>query len=123
MSCSRIMNIQPRAFCAAVIAVTCIACSTVQAQFFRNPGVGGVKIDTDGVVSNPQVGELKQLHDAWQNGLQPVPADLQKWAELRFVSLKQLESERVKRESYIGPCLPAGGVCGELPAAHTFNPR
>jgi len=87
------MNIQPRAFCAAVIAVTCIACSSANGQFFRNPGVGGVKIDTDGVISNPQVGELKQLHDAWQKGLQPVPADLQKWAELRFVSLKQLESE------------------------------
>src|SRR5947207_14514819 len=94
MSCMRIMNNRSRAFCAAVIAFTCIACSSVQAQFgFRNPGVGGVKIDTDGVVSNPQVGELKQLHDAWQKGLQPVPADLQKWAELRFVSLKQLESE------------------------------
>jgi RNA polymerase sigma-70 factor (ECF subfamily) len=39
------------------------------------------------------------------------------------LALKQLESARVKRESYIGPWLPAGGVCGERPAAHTFNPR
>jgi hypothetical protein len=52
-----------------------------------------VKIDTDGVVSNPQVGELKQLQAAWQKGLEKVPADLQKWTDLRFVSLKQLEAE------------------------------
>jgi hypothetical protein len=55
--------------------------------------VGGVKIDTDGVISNPQVAELKQLQAAWQKGMEPVPADLEKWTELRFVSLKQLESE------------------------------
>src|SRR4051812_22694405 len=93
MSCSRTMNLKPRAFYAAVIAVTCFASIPAYGQFFRQPGVGGVKINTDGVVANPQVGELKELQAAWQKGLQPVPADLQKWAELRFVSLKQLESE------------------------------
>ena len=61
--------------------------------FGRNAAVGGVKIDADGVVSNPQVGELKELQSAWQKGLEQVPADLQKWTDLRFVSLKQLESE------------------------------
>src|SRR3954453_15063216 len=94
MSSHRIDYLQRRLLLAAVTAVVCLACASAHAQFgFRNPGVGGVKIDTDGVVSNPQVGELKQLHDAWQKGLQSVPADLQKWAELRFVSLKQLEAE------------------------------
>ena len=52
-----------------------------------------MKIDTDGVVSNPQVGQQKELQSAWQKGLQPVPEDLNKWTDLRFVSLKQLEAE------------------------------
>src|SRR5215475_1103843 len=77
----------------ATVAAVCITCSQASAQFFRQPSVGGVKIDTDGVISNPQVAELKQLQAAWQKGLEPVPADLQKWTDLRFVSLKQLESE------------------------------
>ncbi len=80
------------AIIAGLLAV-CGFCNSAHAQFFRNPSVGGVKIDTDGVVSNPQIGELKQLQSAWQKGLQPVPEDLNRWADLRFVSLKQLEAE------------------------------
>jgi hypothetical protein len=80
------------AIIAGLVAV-CSYCSSAHAQFFRNPSVGGVKIDTDGVVSNPQVGEQKALQSAWQKGLQPVPEDLNKWTDLRFVSLKQLEAE------------------------------
>jgi hypothetical protein len=76
----------------AVIAAGAV-CGPADAQFFRNPSVGGVKIDTDGVVSNPQIGELKELQAAWQKGIQPIPKDLNKWADLRFVSLKQLEAE------------------------------
>src|SRR5205085_1418814 len=78
---------------ATAFAAICIANTPARAQLFRSAAVGGVKIDTDGVVSNPQVGELKQLQSAWQKGLQQVPADLEKWTDLRFVSLKQLESE------------------------------
>jgi len=79
---------------AVAIAAFGLASSRVEAQFgFRQPSVGGVKIDADGVVSNPQVGELKQLQAAWQKGLQQIPADLDKWTDLRFISLKQLESE------------------------------
>jgi hypothetical protein len=91
----RIFNSNTGARVAALAAVIAISVSNrpANAQFFRNPSVGGVKIDTDGVVSNPQVGELKDLQSAWQKGLQPVPEDLNKPAELRFVSLKQLEAE------------------------------
>lgn len=81
---------------ALTLAVLGVALNPAQAQFGgfgRNAGVGGVKIDADGVVSNPQVGELQELRSAWQKGLEQVPADLQKWAELRFVSLKQIEAE------------------------------
>ncbi len=96
MSCTFSSKQQRRVLVALAIAAVCVSFNSVRAQFggaFRNPGVGGVKIDTDGVVSNPQVGELKQLQAAWQKGLQQVPADLEKWTDLRFVSLKQIESE------------------------------
>ncbi|MGD9632508.1 MAG: DUF1598 domain-containing protein [Pirellulales bacterium] len=81
----------------AVIAVGSLA-QVGWAQFFRGGAVGGVKVDVDGVLSNPQVSELKELRQAWQAGLQDVPADLQKPAELRFVSLKRLEAEAAKAQ-------------------------
>lgn len=93
MSCIPNINARRLLACAAVTATICVSNIPASAQFFRQPSVGGVKIDTDGVVSNPQVGELKQLQAAWQKGLQQVPADLAKWTDLRFVSLKQLEAE------------------------------
>ena len=92
MACVVTSGIQRIAFAVAVVSVL-FACNLAQAQFFRNASVGGVKIDTDGVVSNPQVGELKELQSAWQKGLEQVPAELEKWTDLRFVSLKQIESE------------------------------
>lgn len=79
--------------------------TTAYAQFFRGGSVGGVKVDVDGVLSNPEVGELKELRAAWQNGLQPVPADLQKSTELRFVSLRHLEAE-VARAQEQGQPIP-----------------
>ncbi len=93
MSCFSLTAIRRLTFAAVAIAVFGITSNEATAQFFRNPSVGGVKIDTDGVLTNPQVGELKQLQAAWQKGLEQVPADLEKWTDLRFVSLKQLESE------------------------------
>jgi hypothetical protein len=78
---------------AAAAALFNTLAGTSRAQFFRSGAVGGVKIDVDGVVSNPEVGELKELQAAWEKGLQQVPADLEKWTALRFVSLRQLESQ------------------------------
>lgn len=97
MSCV-LYTISRRHFVVALaLTAVCVTCNPVAAQFGggfgRNSSVGGVKVDTDGVVSNPQIGELKQLQSAWQKGLQQVPVDLQKWTDLRFVSLKQLETE------------------------------
>lgn len=66
--------------------------TTCHAQFFRTGAVGGVKVDVDGVVSNAEIGELEDLQAAWEKGLQEVPADLEAWNELRFVSLRQLET-------------------------------
>lgn len=64
-----------------------------EAQFFRQNAVGGVKIDADGVVSNPEVGELRELQSAWQQGLADVPADLEPLVDRRYVSLKKLEAQ------------------------------
>lgn len=93
MTCM-VSSLSKRVLAATAVVAVLLACRSAQAQFgFRNPGVGGVKIDADGVVSNPQVGEMKDLQAVWQKGLQQVPDDLQKWTDLRFVSLKQLDSE------------------------------
>ncbi|HEY3394063.1 MAG TPA: DUF1598 domain-containing protein [Lacipirellulaceae bacterium] len=80
----------------AVTATLGAFASTSRAQFFRSGAVGGVKVDVDGVLSNPEVGELKELQAAWQKGLEEVPADLEAWTDLRFVSLRQLESKIAK---------------------------
>src|SRR5688572_10961952 len=96
MSYSMTTISRQRFIAAFAIAAIGFAINPVHAQFGgfgRNAAVGGVKIDADGVVSNPQVGELKELQSAWQKGLGKVPEDLQKWTDLRFVSLKQIESE------------------------------
>lgn len=88
-SCRRILA-------ACVVVAVVVAGGSAQAQLglgFRGSAVGGVKIDAEGVVTNPQVGEMKELQATWQKGLQQVPNDLQKWTDLRFVSLKQLEAE------------------------------
>ncbi|HJQ79236.1 MAG TPA: DUF1598 domain-containing protein [Lacipirellulaceae bacterium] len=83
-----------RVFAFLVAAATLGAfASTSRAQFFRSGAVGGVKVDVDGVLTNPEVGELKELQAAWQQGLEEVPADLEPWTDLRFVSLRQLESK------------------------------
>lgn len=91
----RVIN---RGFCrllaaAMFVATLGVLTNTSQAQFFRQGAVGGVKIDAEGVLTNPEMGDMKELQAAWQKGLQEVPADLSKWTELRFVSLRQLESQ------------------------------
>ena len=79
---------------AALVGVVLFSvASQLQAQFFRSGAVGGVKVDVDGVVSNPEVSELKELQTAWEQGLHEVPTDLEKWTDVRFVSLKQLEAQ------------------------------
>ncbi len=73
----------------------CLSTRSAEAQIFAR-AVGGVAVDVDGVVSNPEVGELKELQAAWQRGLDEVPGDLQAWADLRFVSVRQLELQMEK---------------------------
>src|SRR5205809_958268 len=82
----------PMIAAAAVAIVGSMLCARSQAQVIFRP-VGGVRIDAAGVVSNPEVGDLKELQVAWQKGLAEVPADMNAWTDLRFVSLRQLEAE------------------------------
>jgi hypothetical protein len=96
-------------FLSIVLAVvaTCFLAERAQAQLglgFRS-SVGGVKVDVDGVLSNPDVSEAKELQAAWQAGLQEIPADLQQPADLRFVSLRRLDTE-IARANQDGKPLP-----------------
>ncbi|MEM6329268.1 MAG: DUF1598 domain-containing protein [Planctomycetota bacterium] len=59
----------------------------------RGGAVGGIFIDPQGVVSTPDKGDAEQLLAVWQSGLNPVPRDLQAYAERRYVSLRGLESQ------------------------------
>jgi len=90
----------------SVVAAVAFLAIALQAQvgqaqrgfFGTGAAVGGVKVDVDGVLSNPEVSELKELRQAWQAGLQRVPDELQKPTELRFVSLKRLEAEAAQAQ-------------------------
>jgi hypothetical protein len=87
---------------AAAIVFCSIIVDEVRAQIFAR-AVGGVAVDVEGVVSNPAVGEMKELQAAWQQGLADVPEDLEAWADLRFVSLGQLEAKIAEARAAGGP--------------------
>ncbi|MCO6046588.1 DUF1598 domain-containing protein [Aeoliella sp. ICT_H6.2] len=65
---------------------------TYAGGFIRSNAVGGVSIDPEGVVSNPEVGDPEQLAAAWKSGLDEVPGDIAKKSNLRFVSLREMEA-------------------------------
>lgn len=93
-----------------ILGVVCAALALVgpresRAQFFRGGAVGGVSIDANGVVSAVEQGHSEKMMAAWQQGLKQAPADLQKYTDLRFVSLKKLEAEIAKHLSS-GEALP-----------------
>lgn len=87
-----LLKLVPLGVCAA--AVIAIGARTLEAGgLIRGAAVGGVHVDAQGVVSTPEVGDNEQLLAAWQSGLDPVPADLQEYTDLRYVSLKNLEKQ------------------------------
>ncbi|MEX2317373.1 MAG: DUF1598 domain-containing protein [Pirellulales bacterium] len=79
-----------------LVAAWSALAGVAQGQFTRFGAVGGVKVDVDGVISHPDAGDFRQLQVAWQQGLEPVPADLNAAADLRFVSLRSLEAEAAR---------------------------
>lgn len=66
--------------------------STWAGGFIRSQAVGGVAIDAEGVLANPEVGGNDQLRAAWENGLDEVPQDMATASDLRFVSLRRVEA-------------------------------
>jgi hypothetical protein len=71
--------------------------------FVRGGAVGGVKIDANGVLSNPTTTDLKELQQAWQAGMENIAADMDDPVDLRFVSLKSLEAEIVRHREALEP--------------------
>ncbi|WP_197525074.1 DUF1598 domain-containing protein [Botrimarina hoheduenensis] len=58
----------------------------------RAPAVGGIYIDTEGVVSAPAEDATEQLRAAWEASLAPVPENLDPLVDLRMVSLRGVEA-------------------------------
>ncbi len=81
----------PRSFFAALAVLIVLAPSAWAGGFIRSNAVGGVAIDAEGVLANPELGDPDQLAAAWKNGLDEVPGDIAQPAGLRFVSLRQIE--------------------------------
>ncbi len=63
-----------------------------QAGFGNNSAVGGVSINTEGILSVPTVEEQRQLETVRKNASADIPTDLEAYTELRAVSLKRLEA-------------------------------
>jgi hypothetical protein len=79
---------------AALAACVAVALSALQTQAqIVNQAIGGVSVNADGVVDVPSVEDEAALGQLRESALAAVPQDLQKWADMRAVSLKQIEAE------------------------------
>ncbi len=85
------MQLVSRSSVAAITVMAVLSQTALAGGFLRQNAVGGVSIDAQGVLSNPEVGDPEQLKTAWENGLDPVPGELTKASDLRFVSLRRVE--------------------------------
>lgn len=91
-----------------VALVACVAAwlSAVQTHAqIVNQAIGGVSVNADGVVDVPSVEDEATLGKLRESALAAVPKDLQKWSDLRAVSLKQIEAE-IARSLAEGKPLP-----------------
>ncbi len=67
-----------------------VGANSARAQFFRQ-AVGGVSIDAAGALMNAERDAVRQLAKVRMQALAAVPGDLKEPAELRKISLRQLE--------------------------------
>lgn len=76
-----------------VLAVVAMLTAPAQAQIFSNQrAVGGVMLDTDGMIRDATLAERNQLRETIVKALQKVPAEMNGQTELRKVSLKRLDA-------------------------------
>ncbi len=87
-----VLGRQPIVTLCAVAVVVLVCNQSAWAQFGRNSAVGGVDINAEGVLRNPEVHNSDQLLRVWQNALGDVPQKFDKKSDLRFVSLRGLEA-------------------------------
>ena len=78
------------------ITLVCSSTSSARAQFgggmFRNPVVGGISIDAEGVVCQPHVQRRETLRRLMREALRQAPSEMNQPAKLRKISLRRLEA-------------------------------
>lgn len=84
----------PRSLPMLLLALLVAGPTTVWAghRLFRNNAVGGVSIDTEGVLRQPSPEGRKMLLEELRKDLRKAPAELAMPVELRMVSLRRLEA-------------------------------
>lgn len=86
-----------RLACAAVLALTTLfAVAEMSSAQIVQRAVGGVAIDTDGVLSSLTMEDTKQLKDLRKTALDRVPTELAAFDKMRGVSLKQINAAIAK---------------------------
>ena len=86
---ARAMVVWAASLCGAVL----IFASTAQGQIsFREPAVGGISIDTDGVVHQPTLEHIQLAHQRMLAEIAGPSQQLQAPARQRMISLRRLES-------------------------------
>ena len=74
-----------------------IAYTPLQAQVFeRSRSVGGISVNTAGLLDSAQVDDTGKLHKILAESLQAIPDDLQQLNKMRKVSLRRLEEAIAK---------------------------
>jgi len=80
-----------RTYCSLLVVALLVAAWTpCFAGFARVGAVGGVFIDTEGLLRNPTVAETKKLIEARQEELAPADSNLEQASKLRKISLRRL---------------------------------
>jgi len=86
-------NVRLAALAMTVLVAAAVLTTAAQAQVFTNQrSVGGVMLNTDGMIRNATLAERGELRETIRKALQQVPAELNGRAEIRKVSLKRLDA-------------------------------
>ncbi len=88
-----------------VMAVAMLQPAANAQSFTNERAVGGISIDTDGVLNNATVDDLGMLSRFWKQHMGEVPAELAGTTPLRKVSLRGLEAA-IQEHTAAGRALP-----------------